>query len=249
MAFDFGAGLAALGQIAPAMSEGAEIRRQRAADAAAVSQRAQAAQDTHAERLAQTAREQQLTAQEQQRSKQFTPISNKPERGEDGRYYMLFLSPDNKIQRLPVEGNYDPNAESKALLKELNIPEDSEIGRQVLLKLKPESFGTTVDLDPQSPTYGKLVYYSKTPRADDTSGAPKPSPGAVPGPSGAPIGGRMPAALTPGTTTRTGQHFYVDNDNNLREVPYTTTTTELAPKLPLPLLLEHLPLQRAERAG
>lgn len=225
MAFDFGAALSSLGQVAPAMSEGAEIRRQRAADAAAVAQQAQGASDTHEQRQAQTAREQQLTAQEKQNAGRLTAISSKPERGSDGKYYMLFMSPDNKIQRLPVEGDYNPNAEKLATLQQLGIDPKSELGKQYLLNLKPEPFGTTVDMDPQSPTYGKLVYYSKRPQSDDGTGTPPASPGAVPGPSGRAIGGRMPAALTPSTSTRTFNHWLQDPTGKWYKVADSSTTT------------------------
>lgn len=137
MAFDFGAALSSVGQIAPAMSEGAEIRRQRAADAARVSQEAQASQDTHTARLAQVEREKALTQLEQRNANRLTPLSTKPEKGQDGKYYMLFAGPDGRPQRIQVEGDYNPKAESLAFLDSIGVAKDSDLYKSVALGIKP----------------------------------------------------------------------------------------------------------------
>lgn len=223
MAFDFGAALSSLGQIAPAMSEGAEIRRQRLADAARVSQQSQAAQDEHAARLAQTEREKQLTAQEGQNARRYLPISTKPERGEDGKYYMLFMSPDNKIERLPVQGNYDPNAEKLATLQSLGIDPKSELGKQYLLGIKP----TTGQPSLRQLSDGTYAWVEK-PDVGLPSGTV--GGGAVPpvvpvmGANGKPVVGRMP--LT--ETIRTGDHWVQGNDGKWYKVPTTTVTRRLS---------------------
>src|SRR5437868_14389392 len=116
MAFDFGAFLSSVGQVAPAMSEGAEIRRQRAADAAAVSQQAQAAQDTHKARVAQLGREKALTQMEQQQQQlaanKMTPIGEPTYDARDKKYYRTFLTANGQLARYPIEG-YDPQAEKE----------------------------------------------------------------------------------------------------------------------------------------
>jgi hypothetical protein len=227
MAFDFGAALSSVGQIAPALSEGAEIRRQRAADAAAVSQRAVSSQDEHEARLAQTAREQQLTKLDERNQNRLTPLSTKPEKGEDGKYYMLFAGPDGRPVRLPVDGNYDPNLEKKALLKSLNIPEDSDLGKQVLLGLKP----TTPQFQAKQDADGNWQWIEKPGTGLPSSVSPSAaSSAATPGPSGntgvIPTGvkGRMPVGLTPTQTTSSHVYHWVDNQGQVHETPYTTTS-------------------------
>lgn len=189
MAFDFGAFLSGIGQVAPAMSEGAEIRRQRAADAATVSQQAQAAADTHQARLAQTERERALTQQQNR----LIPLSDKPSRGEDGKYYMLFADPRTGMpQRLPVEGNYDPLIEKRQTLKSLGIPEDSDLGRQYLLGVKPTTATPVLRQNEQ----GDYEWIEK-PGGRMPSALPS-NPNAPAGPGVIPTGvkGRLPASAT-----------------------------------------------------
>jgi hypothetical protein len=218
MAFDFGAALSSIGQIAPAMSEGAEIRRQRAADAATVAQQAQAARDTHQARLAQTEREKALTQQETRNANRLIPLSTKPERGEDGKYYMLFAGPDGRPMRLPVEGNYDPLIERRATLKELNIPENSELGKTIMLGLKPSTSQPLLKQDAE----GNFEWIEKPYQGLPSSAPPgspqstQPTPGVIP--TG--VKGRTP----PTGTTSTHVYHWVDNAGNVHESPYTTTT-------------------------
>jgi hypothetical protein len=228
MAFDFGAALSSVGQLAPAMSEGAEIRRQRAADAAAVSQAATASQDTHEARQAQTAREQSLTKLDERNATKLIPLSTKPERGEDGKYYMLFADPaTGRPQRLPVDGNYDPSIEKRALLKSLNIPEDSDLGKQVILGIKPTAPQMQLKQDAQ----GNWSWLEKPgtgmPSSTSPTAAPPASPGVPAGPGVIPTGfkGRVPAT----DTTSSHVYHWVDNQGQVHETPYTTSTHKGGP--------------------
>lgn len=220
MAFDFGAALSSVGQIAPAMSEGAEIRRQRLADAARVSQQAQAAQDEHAARLAQIEREKQLTSLEAQNAKKMTPLGEPIYDARDRKYYRVFLTPDNQLKRLPIEG-YDPEAEKAQNLQRANdlitkfgIDPKSEFAEQVRAQalgvklplsgiprqvISPD--GTVTVYDPRNPTGGAAPVL-------DAEGKP------------------LIAKTPPISTTSTSEYHWVDNAGNVHATPTTRTTTK-----------------------
>lgn len=230
MAFDFGAALSSIGQIAPAMSEGAEIRRQRQADAADVAQRAQAAQDTHAQRLAQTAREQQLTAQEQQNAGRYIKISDKPIRGADGKYYILTLDPQNHVQRLPI-GDYDPDAENKALAAAVGAEPGSDLYTAIMTGIKPTQDQYVLEKDDkgqynfiQKPGRGALSSVNPDnlkPQTVSDKGALSASP-APAGPKVIPTGvkGTLPAGVQP--KYQTHEFHWTDSQGREHSTPYTT---------------------------
>lgn len=237
MAFDFGAALAGIGQLGPGLSDAAEIQRQRQRAATQATEQSTAAQDTHEARQAQTAREQALTSQDTRAANRYTPISSKPEKGEDGKYYMLFLSPDNKIQRLPVEGNYDPNAEKISTLASLGIDPKSDLGKQYLLNIKPTISQPVLKQGPDG-NYswiekpGAGLPSSTVPSTD--SQAPTAAAGGLPSssptsPNIVPTGfkGRLPASAIGSTTTSSHVYHWVDNAGKVHETPYTTTSKRI----------------------
>lgn len=220
MAFDFGAALSSLGQIAPAMSEGAEIRRQRLADAARVSQQAQAAQDEHAARLAQIEREKQLTALEAQNAKKMTPLGEPVYDARDRKYYRVFLTPDNQLKRLPIEG-YDPEAEKEQnlqrandIITEFGIDPKSDFAEQI----RAQSLGVKLPLSgiPRqviSPDGTVTVYDPRNP-----SGGAAPVLDA----QGKPLIAKTP----PLSTTSTSEYHWVDTAGRVHATPTTRTTVK-----------------------
>ena len=128
--------------------------------------------------------------------------------------------------RLPVEGDYDPLADKKAAAAAVGAQPGSELYTAILSGIKPANSQPFL----RQQEDGSYVFIDRPGSGIPSGIAPTGQPSISPGVIQTGVKGKT----TPTETVRTGQHFYVDNDNNLREVPYTTTTKRITPLQAVP---------------